>query len=185
MRREGSAWSRRNEGADGVGHVHHGEGGVGAKVAGVAALGDCVVENGDGVVGGTGGGLGLPADDAGEPGAAHVEAEVSVVGAHSLRRRPWRRRRVRSGSGRRRWGCRTVGASAPKTAMELGRLTLLTPLDHGSFQDVEVAGEVNGVCQGSVGLGEDGEQGAEVVYDGDAVVLDDVVNVFVAPGRRV
>ena len=74
-----------------------------------------------------------------------------------------------------------LGASAPKTAMELGRLTLLTPLDSGSFQDVEVAGEVNGVCQGSVGLGEDGEQGAEVVYDGDAVVLDDVVNVFVAP----
>ena len=117
------------------------------------------MEDGDGVVGSSGGGLGFPAYDAGEPGAAHVEAEVPVVGAHILA--------VDLGyavqGGRVQGyvvGCVEAGGVCAEDGDGARQVDSLDPVGQGSFEDVEVAGEVDGVCEGSVGLGEYGIGGS-------------------------
>lgn len=75
----GGGLHQLQRGANGVGHVHHGQRGIGTQEARVPILAESVVEDVHGVVGSAAAGWGHVADQAGVAQTAHVEPVAAVV----------------------------------------------------------------------------------------------------------
>lgn len=159
--------------ADGIGHVKHRKPGVGLQEAGIPALGDCLMEDVDGIVGGAAAGLGLVADKTRIAEAADVDmiffeivlTEVLPRGladaVHSSRSEPGVLRAFDPGC----VGTKNSDGAWPE---DTGEFFLA-----GELQDMEKALGVQlpGFCR--MLLAGSGEHRREQIHLGDVVTIDD------------